>query len=116
MYQKYYGTKLVDAKPANNAGSGELGYWIKYENGYESWSPKEVFEKAYQPLTAMSFGHAIKAIEAGETVTRKDWTGTTKLILLGPGSTIQQTVDGVITKWQASETDILANDWLVIAY
>ena len=24
------------------------GYWIKYEDGYESWSPAEVFEAGYK--------------------------------------------------------------------
>ncbi|WP_333615726.1 DUF2829 domain-containing protein [Bacteroides pyogenes] len=27
----------------------EDGYKVVYEDGYESWSPKEVFEKAYKP-------------------------------------------------------------------
>ncbi len=26
------------------------GYYVKYEDGYESWSPKEVFEAGYKPL------------------------------------------------------------------
>lgn len=26
----------------------KAGYYVKYENGYESWSPADVFEKAYR--------------------------------------------------------------------
>lgn len=60
----YLGTKLVTAKsmtrpeaefvlgrvikPAKQNYSDE-GYLVQYEDGYRSWSPKEVFEKAYKP-------------------------------------------------------------------
>lgn len=62
--KKYLGTKLVTAKPMTRAEaevvlvkfikpakqeySGE-GYLVRYEDGYQSWSPKEVFDKAYKP-------------------------------------------------------------------
>lgn len=62
--KKYLGTKLVTAKPmtrveaevilgkfikpAKQEYSGE-GYLVRYEDGYQSWSPKEVFNKAYKP-------------------------------------------------------------------
>lgn len=57
--RKYIGTKLIEAEPMekgtynetrgrNVPGSPEeKGYLVKYQDGYESWSPKEVFEKAY---------------------------------------------------------------------
>ena len=32
----------------------EDGYRVRYPDGYESWSPKEVFEKAYLELTVNS--------------------------------------------------------------
>ena len=60
----YLGTKLVTAKsmtrpeaevvlgrvikPAKQNYSDD-GYLVQYEDGYRSWSPKEVFEKAYKP-------------------------------------------------------------------
>lgn len=61
--KKYIGTKQILAEPmtmgaAYEAGllrgkldeeySTHMGYHVKYEDGYESWSPKLVFEKAYQ--------------------------------------------------------------------
>lgn len=62
--KKYLGTKLVTAKPmtredaeavlgkfikpAKQEYSGE-GYLVRYKDGYQSWSPKEVFDKAYKP-------------------------------------------------------------------
>ncbi len=50
---KYIGTKVVKAYPAQleNAGGhkvGDEGYKVIYEDGYVSWSPKDVFEKHYK--------------------------------------------------------------------
>ncbi len=51
---KYIGTKVVKAYPCpawKNAGGhkvGDEGYKVIYEDGYESWSPKDVFEKHYK--------------------------------------------------------------------
>ena len=59
--KKYIGTKEVSATPAwridgkvypkdgqvPRSMNREDGYKVVYEDGYESWSPKEVFEKAY---------------------------------------------------------------------
>lgn len=55
--KQYIGTKLIEAEPCpawKDAGShktGDPGYKVCYPDGYESWSPKEVFERAYLPLT-----------------------------------------------------------------
>ena len=35
------------AKHSPRAG----GYWVQYEDGYESWSPAEAFEAGYTRLT-----------------------------------------------------------------
>ena len=63
---QYIGTKLVEAIPAIRKGGRvyedgrpiprsmepeEKGYKVRYPDGYESWSPKDVFEKAYLKLT-----------------------------------------------------------------
>lgn len=63
--RKYIGTKLIEAEkivrvdgkmqpvewpiPSENA-KVEHGYKVRYADGYESFSPKDVFEKAYMPL------------------------------------------------------------------
>lgn len=62
--RKYIGTKLVEAEPAWRTETGRIlpgavvecaevafaGYRVRYADGYESWSPKAVFERAYLPL------------------------------------------------------------------
>ena len=76
--KQYIGTKVVEAEPATlyelkegghyvkkhseewpeeSANIPELsssareGYAVRYADGYESWSPKDVFERAYLPIT-----------------------------------------------------------------
>ena len=44
--KQYLGTKTVMAEPQEK--DGKAGYKVVYEDGYVSWSPKEVFEKAYR--------------------------------------------------------------------
>jgi hypothetical protein len=54
--QTYIGVKLVEAEPAKalkSSGTREKdapGYSVKYPDGYMSWCPKEVFEKANLPI------------------------------------------------------------------
>lgn len=63
--KQYIGTKLIEAEKAYRVdgktvvlpddgvpcGSKiERGYKVRYADGYESWSPQEVFESAYLPL------------------------------------------------------------------
>lgn len=49
MSQYYVGTKIVQAVYEERLHD-VVGYKVVYEDGYESWSPKEVFEQAYLPL------------------------------------------------------------------
>ena len=62
MLEKYICTKTVQAKPMGYHEAGELGlirdydkqcidadgYKVVYQDGYESWSPKDVFEDGYR--------------------------------------------------------------------
>ena len=85
--EKFIGTKIVQAEPAwlvfNEPGEpGEVvvqdhdlelttaktvlnGYKVIYEDGYESWSPREVFEKCYRRIDGMNFGLALEAAKMG---------------------------------------------------
>ena len=75
--KQYIGTKLIEAAPAlryqgdqevmvvelgrditdqerafiGQASSCDIGYRVRYPDGYESWSPQDVFEAAYLPVT-----------------------------------------------------------------
>lgn len=53
----YIGTKVVQAEPQDRRNNLETdtparpGYKVVYEDGYESWSPKDVFERCYREVT-----------------------------------------------------------------
>lgn len=51
--KNYIGVKIVKAEPM--AKDGKDGYKVVYPDGYVSWSPKEVFEKAYRTLDCEDF-------------------------------------------------------------
>ena len=117
-FREYWGTKLVEAAP--RAKDGKDGYAVRYADGYESWSPKDVFEAAYQPTNAMSFGHALMVLKNGGNVCRAGWNGKGQYLGLQipdshSANTLPyvwiMTVDGKRVPWLASQTDMLANDW-----
>ena len=76
--KKYIGTKQVDAEPMtmgeayrrnllqtgrvpNDSEKDNPGFYVRYQDGYESWSPAETFNKAYKladtPLDRMIIEH-----------------------------------------------------------
>lgn len=139
-YQTYIGTKIIEARPFYV--DGKPGYKVLYEDGYESWSPQEAFEKAYRPafLGQMNFGLAIEALKKGNKVSRKGWNGRGMWLVLDPGTesvelrkgsvyekaglfgkiNIDAHIDMFTAKrtmqpgWLASQADMLADDWFII--
>lgn len=85
----------------------------------------------------MTFGDALSHLKAGARVTRTGWNGKDMFLFLVPGSTFEvnrapllgiypagtkinylphidmKTVDGSVVPWLASQTDLLADDWLM---
>lgn len=47
--QSYIGAKIIAAEPQTK--DGVSGYKVVYPDGYESWSPADVFERSYRPVT-----------------------------------------------------------------
>ena len=148
---KYIGTKLVEAEPAVRAfgqvytterpelrpGEYEDGYKVRYPDGYESWSPKDVFEEAYRPTECMNFGLAIEAMRKGKKVARRGWNGKGMFLFLGtdielhteadlscasnlegdltlPSIVMKTADDRFCVGWLASQADMLAYDWEVV--
>ena len=86
--EKYLGVKLIEAELAkgyNNklyleqgipvGDSLQEGYKVVYEDGYTSWSPKDVFEKAYRKIDGLTFGLALEALKLGKCISRTGWNG-----------------------------------------
>lgn len=157
--KRYIGTKLINAKPmtrqayndfrgwtlpADENGADE-GYLVEYVDGgkgntdhyagYVSWSPADVFDRAYRPCEGMTFGQAIEAMKDGQKVARAGWNGKgqwltyvgtgfydvgmsivnphhdmDKILRLRPWIGIK-TVDDQFMPWLASQSDMLSDDW-----
>jgi hypothetical protein len=147
---RYIGVKVVEAepmtapefneqvRPMKHYGESQEGYKVVYETGYESWSPKDVFDKAYRRIDGMTFGLAIEAMKKGFKVQRKGWNGKGMFIyyipvghyapctkvaesIVGPDRKVEygayiamKTAQGNVVPWLASQTDMLSDDWRVV--
>jgi hypothetical protein len=165
--KRYIGVKEINAKPMKravyNAARGwtlpadengdDDGYLVEYIDGgqanttayagYVSWSPSDVFERAYKPMDGMTFGLALEALKRGHKVARKGWNGKGMWLVLVPGTpVIHPTPDtpygkagvteceilphidmwttnahgrrAMLPGWLASQTDMLSEDWGVV--
>lgn len=104
--------------------------------GYISWSPKAVFEASYNSYTeGCTFGQAIELLKAGHRMARKGWNGKGMYIeyvdaqdwnsssLERPGFADElkprpwlgiKTVDDQFMPWIPSQSDVLAEDWVIL--
>jgi Protein of unknown function (DUF2829) len=135
--KKYVGTKIIEAEPCKawdrfgNWSIGADGFKVVYPDGYTSWSPVDVFKKAYRPCDALTFGLAIEALKKGLKVARTGWNGKGMWIaMISPAgfqgtniadayemlpSICMKTADEkILVGWLASQTDIFAEDWMII--
>lgn len=160
--KQYIGVKVINAKPMTrleyncfrgwdvpaDENPDDEGFLVEYTDGgkantkefegYVSWSPKEVFEKAYFETDGLTFGLAIEAMKMGFKVSRSGWNGKGMFVyyvgddhypaksaaaknFYGENGFVpyrayiaMKTVDDVVVPWVASQTDLLADDWSVV--
>lgn len=148
--KQYIGTKLIEAAPAIRKGGKvyektqpiprsmepeEDGYKVRYPDGYESFSPKKVFEEAYRPTDGLNFGLAIEAAKKGMKIARVGWNGKNQYVELAtcigykdPQGNVTNPyheaignkalafvgTSGVQLGWLASQADMLADDWMIV--
>ena len=114
------------------------------ENEYVSWCPKAEFDAVSRPADGMTFGMAIELMKRGKKVARQGWNGKGMYLWLLPAAEVKKewcrderlievmanfgenvvqclgsirmlTADKkVLTGWLASQTDMLAEDWVVV--
>ena len=80
--------------PSDEEGTDE-GYLVEYidggkantdiYDGYVSWSPKDVFDRAYRPIEGLTIGQAVEAMKLGKKVARKGWNGKNMWIVYMSG-------------------------------
>lgn len=169
--QTYFGSKLIHATPMTRGEYNALrgwevpddenpddpGYLVEYTDGgkanhpsfagYISWSPADVFTRAYSPLGGLDFGDAIRALKRGYRVARIGWNGKGMWLSLSgeldgtlvpanrlwsqhnksfaetecdgwatvlPCITMKTADDKILMGWLASQSDMLAEDWVVL--
>jgi len=150
--EKYYGSKTLYALPEtlgvyndrrgwlipDNEDPNREGYVVQYEDGYISWSPKEVFDDAYRKVSALTFGQAIEALKQGNRVARQGWNGKGMFLFLVPGSEFSvnrppllgiypegtlirynshidmKVADGSVFPWSPNQLDTLSEDWCIV--
>ena len=157
--KQHIGVKLINAKPmtrleynqfrgwelpADENGADE-GFLVEYIDGgkantpdyagYVSWSPKDVFERAYRPVDALTFGLAVEVLKSGKRVARAGWNGKGMWLAVVEGYDYNpktdngavhalgcaklpwigmKTADNKFVPWLASQTDVLAEDWVIV--
>lgn len=132
---RYEYCKLDEVVPTCITGKIEDGYRVQCEDGYLSWSPKAVFEKAYRETTGLSFGLAIEAAKMGKKIARAGWNGKNQYVELAYRISYKNNAaevvnvnhcnignkafafvgtSGVQMGWLASQADMLADDWQIV--
>lgn len=153
--EKFIGIRVVDAKPMSRLEYNDYRRWILPTDedgsdegfltddgyGHIQWIPAETFIRDFQPMTGMSFGHAIEAMKVGYKVARAGWNGknmfivyqkgypdgipcnaqTAKAFGINEGDLFKcrpyfqlRCADGSHQMWQPSVSDCLEKDWMVI--
>lgn len=120
--KKYLGVKVISAEPMYVKEYNEKynktvpedkgdGYTVVYEEGYRSWSPKDVFEKAYREVESMTFGLAIEAMKKGYVVSRIHGKLSDIILFKGRFVSLSSPKSELIFK----DEDVLAEDWCMVA-
>jgi hypothetical protein len=160
--ETYIGTKIIQATPMTRQAYNDYRGWtlpadedgaddgmlVEYidggkandsrHSGYISWSPIDVFNRAYKPANTMDFGGALVALKSGAKVARTGWNGKGMFVFLVNGSTFNvsrppllgifpegteinyrphidiKNVDGSISTWVPSIGDVMAEDWQIV--
>lgn len=151
----YIGTKVITATPMtrqayndyrgwtlpDDENGDDAGFLVEYADGgkanhpahkgYISWSPADVFARAYRPAGTLTFGQALDALKAGHRVARAGWNGKGMWLKLVPTALAEfvafqhvaldalpwigmKTADDKFVPWLASQTDMIAEDWTII--
>ena len=147
MTRKEYNEMRGWTVPADE-NPDDAGYLVEYIDGgqsnhkdfagYISWSPANVFERAYRQTVGMTFGMAIEAMKQGAKVARAGWNGKGMFIYYVPSASYQaqtgvaksyfgdaamvpynaymaiKNVDDTVSTWVPSVNDCLAEDWTVM--
>lgn len=134
--QQYIGTKIVEAAPAVKKGGKvydltwpiprsmepeEPGYRVRYPDGYESWSPKDVFEEAYRPTEGVNFGLALEAMKKGMGARLPHWKPDVVIRAQYPDEHSKMTAPYLYVEsrfgrvpWKETMIELFSDDWVIV--
>jgi hypothetical protein len=146
-HRRQYETLHRNQTDENGADEGYLVEYVDggkgntdHYAGYVSWSPADVFDRAYRPCEGMTFGQAIEALKAGQKVSRTGWNGKGMFLYYVPAAAFpaqrntfgtmvgvfpddmvpycayiaMKTAQDNVVPWLASQTDVLSQDWGIV--
>ena len=126
--EQYIGTKIVEAEPQelrykNEAGVEmcEEGYKVRYQDGYESWSPKGVFEEAYRKTDGMTFGLALEAMKKGKGARLPRWKPDVVIRAQYPHKNSKMTAPYLYVEskygrvpWKETMIELFSDEWEIV--
>ena len=126
--EQYIGTKIVEAEPEalrykNEAGVEmcEEGYKVRYQDGYESWSPKGVFEEAYRKTDGMTFGLALEAMKKGKGARLPRWKPDVVIRAQYPDKNSKMTAPYLYAEsrygrvpWKETMIELFSDEWEIV--
>ena len=125
--KKYIGTKIIEAEPCKAwkdtklHKAGEDGYKVRYPDGYESWSPKDVFEEAYREASGVSFGLALEAMKKGKGARLPKWSKDVIIRAQFPDEHSKMTAPYLYVEsrfgrvpWKETMIELFSDDWEIV--
>jgi hypothetical protein len=133
--KKYLGVKVVHAEPMSedtfistvknqdipHNKEDRPGYKVVYEDGYTSWSPKDVFEKAYRSTTGLSFGLALEAAKSGNGMRLPNWSSDVVVKAQYPDKFSKMTAPYLYVEsrfgkvpWKETMIELFSEEWEVV--
>ena len=120
--KKYIGTKMLQARPMNrgdynkyrgwkipeNENPMDEGYLVKYNDEYESWSPKTVFEETYKEYTATTLPYTALGMQSADYKERfRAEYLQLKIRMMGLSSMLKKYKDGTLPFTPTCSYDLL---------
>ena len=125
--KQYIGTKIIEAEPCKawkdtkEHKAGEDGYKVRYADGYESWSPKDVFEEAYREASGVSFGLALEAMKKGKGARLPKWSEDVIIRAQFPDEHSKMTAPYLYVEsrfgrvpWKENMIELFSDEWEIV--
>lgn len=121
--ERYIGTKIIEAEPMSraNGDKSEDGYKVRYPDGYESWSPKDVFEEAYRKASGVSFGLALEAMKKGKGARLPKWSEDVIIRAQFPDEHSKMTAPYLYVEsrfgrvpWKETMIELFSDEWEIV--